>query len=143
MVYTPGKLEAVGYNNGVKCAEKSFETCGEPVALKLELDTPDVKANGCDAALLSCKAVDEAGREIPLNSVEVEFAVSGAGKLIGTGSDNTDHVPVPSCRRKMYGGIISAAVRCLAEKEGATFTVYAAAPGLKTAVIEVKTLPEC
>ena len=143
VVYTPGKLEAAGYSNGVKCAEKSFETCGKPVALKLELDTPDVRANGCDAALLSCKAVDEAGREIPLNDIEVNFSVSGAGKLIGTGSDNTDHVPVPSCRRKMYGGIISAAVRCLADKNGAGFTVYASAYGLETAVIEVKTLPEC
>ena len=141
--YTPGTIAAVGYNGGEKCAEKSFTTCGRPVALKLELDTADLKANGCDAALLSCRAVDECGREVPANDIEVNFSVSGAGKLIGTGSDNTDHVPVPSCRRKMYGGIISAAVRCLAAENGAEFTVYASAPGLDTAVIEVKTGPEC
>jgi hypothetical protein len=43
----------------------------------------------------------------------------------------------------MYGGIISAAVRCLAAENGDKFTVYASAPGLDTAVLEVKTGPEC
>lgn len=139
VAYTPGKLEAVGYINGEKCAEKSFETCGKPVRLALKLENPDdISANGCDAALISCYALDEEGRQVPANDIEVNFSVSGAGKLIGTGSDNTDHVPVPSCKRKMYGGIISAAVRCLAAEGESKFTFYASAPGLAAAVVDVK-----
>ena len=137
VVYTPGKIEVKGYIDGSECAYKFYETCGKPVKLALRLETPELFANGIDVAFLTCTALDEEGREVPATGIEVDFSVSGAGKIVGTGSDNTDHVPVPSCRRRMYAGLISAAVKCLEDK-GNTFTLRADAPGLISAVIDVK-----
>ena len=133
--YVPGSIRVEGRNNGVVCAEKSFETCGTPVRLALKLETPEVRGNALDAAIITCTALDEKGREVPATGIEVDFTVSGAGKIIGTGSDNTDHVPVPSCRRRMYAGLISAAVKCLDSGDG--FTLRAEAFGLASGVLDV------
>lgn len=138
--YESGTVEVKGYNNSKECASKSYATCGNPVRLALKLETPELYANGLDAALLTCSVLDESGREVPASGMEIDFSVSGAGKIIGTGSDNTDHVPVPSCRRRMYAGLISAAVKCL-EGKGDIFTIRADSPGLISAVLDVKLLP--
>ena len=135
--YAPGKLTVKGSNNGKVCAEKSFETCGTPVKLALRLETPEVYGNGVDAAIITCTALDAEGREVPATGIEVDFSSFGAGKIIGTGSDNTDHVPVPSCRRRMYAGAISAAVKCLSDK-GNSFTLRASSFGLESAFLDVQ-----
>ena len=135
VTYEPGKLEVHGFNNGVKVAEKSFETCGKPEKLLLIPETPDAEFNGQDMAVYTCVALDAAGREFPADGIEVRFSVSGAGKLAGTGSDNADHVPVTSCTRCMYAGRISAGVKCLKDK-GDSFILRADACGLISAVLE-------
>ncbi len=139
VVYVPGRIEIVGYNNGEKCASKYYETCSEAVKLVFELDTPELNANSQDVALVSCIAFDAENREVPLSGIEVDFSTSGAGHIVGTGSSNTDHVPVDSLSRKMFNGRISVGVICHESTEDTTFTLYASCPTLKNAVIEVKT----
>lgn len=136
VMYEPGTIEAKGYDNNAVTAEKSFTTCGEPVKLALKLETPDLYANDMDTALVTCSVLDAAGREVPASGMEIDFSTSGAGVIIGTGSDHADHVPVPSCRRRMYCGLVSAAVRCLSGR-GDVFTLRAEAAGLGCAVIDV------
>ncbi|MBQ7395794.1 MAG: DUF4982 domain-containing protein [Lentisphaeria bacterium] len=134
--YVPGKIEVKGYNAGKVCAEDSHVTCGEPVRLALKLETPELKANHQDVAFITCSVLDAQGNEVPYTGLVVDFATSGAGKIVGTGSDNTDHVPVPSCSRKMYAGLISVAVKCL-EGMGDKFTLRADAPGVISTALDV------
>ena len=137
VVYEPGIIEVKGYIGGKEIVSEHHETCGEPAKLALKLETTDLKANGIDVAFLSCTVLDAQNRAVPTTGIVVDFSTFGAGKIVGTGSDNTDHTPVPSCSRRMYAGIISVAVKCLEDK-GNTFTLRAESPGLASAVIDVK-----
>ncbi|MGN1345861.1 MAG: glycoside hydrolase family 2 TIM barrel-domain containing protein [Eubacteriales bacterium] len=135
--YHPGRLEAVAYVNGVEVCRDVRETTGRPVRLKLLADNPeDVTANGQDLAVFTCIALDEKGREVPDASPLVSFMSNGIGRVIGTGSDVADHVPVASPVRKMRAGRISIAVRC--GKSAGTLRLYAEAEGLIPARCEVE-----
>ncbi|NLG12653.1 MAG: glycoside hydrolase family 2 protein [Lentisphaerae bacterium] len=109
--YTPGRLEAIAYKGGVEVARCVRETTGEPVGLALRLENGPVKANGLDIALFTCVALDGEGREVPDATPMVYFDCVGGGKIVGTGSSNIDHTPVPCLDRKMYAGKISVAVK--------------------------------
>ena len=119
VVYRPGRLEAVGYNDGKVVARDVQETTGHAERLMLRLDNGPVFANGEDVALFTCVALDGEGREVPDAKPTVRFDCTGIGRIIGTGSDNTDHVPLPSLTRRMYAGRITVAVKmgCLPPDE--------------------------
>ncbi len=134
--YRPGRLEARAYDaDGVCIATDSHITSGAPHALKLRLENTDICANGSDAALITCYAVDEDGNEVPDAACEVSFHVSGAGTLHATGSDISDHTSPYSSTRKMYAGRISVAVR--STPAPGTFSLYASSPTLAQAVLHV------
>ena len=137
VVYQPGEITAVGYIGGKEVARETLETTGKPVALKLELQNgEDIKANGNDLAVVHCTCVDSQGRTVPDAAPFVSFTTNGLGTVAGTGSDNTDHI-VPSCPdRKMYAGVIAAAIK-LGTAAG-TLSVYAKADGLTPARIDIE-----
>ncbi len=129
--YQPGKLEAVGYIRGERRAADLRETAGAAVRLKLQLENGPVSANGEDIAFFTCLALDEEGREVPDASPLVHFDCVGGGRIVGTGSANTDHVPVPSPDRRMYAGRIGVAVK--PEGSGTALTLFARADSLQSA----------
>ncbi len=133
VVYHPGKLEAIGYQKGNMVCSDVVETTGEPVALELELQNKH-ELHAKETAVFNCYAVDAQGRRIPNAQPLVQFDSNVAGKIVGTGSAITDHVPVQSLDRKMYGGVI--AICAMLGKEG-TFKLYAKSEGLKAARYEV------
>ena len=67
----------------------------------------------------------------------VHFDGTGDGHIVGTGSDNTDHVPVPCLSRKMYAGKISIAVK-LGSKPDGSFTLFARTDGLSSAYFDIR-----
>ncbi len=111
VTYTPGELKVIGYRGGKPVAEETSVTTGRPVALRLTLENGPVRANGQDIAVVTCTALDAQGREVPDASPMVHFDCIGGGRIVGTGSDITDHVPVPCPDRRMWAGRISVAVR--------------------------------
>ena len=133
--YVPGKIEVVGYNGGKEVACDTKETTGRAVALKLRLDTNDVKANGKDVALFTCYAVDAEGREVPNASAFIRFSCNSIGKIVGTGSDVIDHNPVTLPDRQMRAGAVTVAVK-LGTKEGA-LRLHASSDTLDAGVITV------
>ncbi len=134
--YQPGRLEVVAYKDGVEIARDIRETTGRPVALQLTAENADdVTGNGVDVLLLTCRCVDDAGRVVPDASPTVQFHTAGVGNVIGTGSDNTDHVPVNSPIRKMYAGAISVAIKM--QKTPGTLRVTAEADGLIAGEIDL------
>jgi beta-galactosidase len=93
--YAPGTLSAKGFNGGKVVAEQRVETTGDVVAVKLTRDTTGlaetVNANGEALAIYTVSAVDAQGRVVPVAQNKINFALEGAGKILGV--DNGD----PSC----------------------------------------------
>ena len=120
------------------------ESAGAPAALRLQLENGPVTANGEDLALFSCFVVDEQGCEVPDASPSVHFACSGRGRIVGTGSDNRDPVPVTSVERRMFAGRIAVAVR-MEESDGkegdGTVTLFARASSLRSAYCTLDAQP--
>ncbi len=135
--YTPGKIEVIGYTNGTEACRDSHETTGKPARLKLIPENPDdCSANGQDIALFTCMVLDDTGCEIPDGAVMVRFTCNVLGKIVGTGSDISDHTPLSSRDRQMRAGRISIAVR-LGKTHG-TLRLYAENPYLDTGSVSIE-----
>lgn len=135
--FEPGTLKAIGYKDGNPVATHEYQTTGKPAKLILRLENGPVVANGQDIALVTCYAVDDQGREVPDATPTVTFDSVGAGKIVGTGAVNNDHVPVPSRVRKMYAGRISVAIKLARIPADATrsVTLLATADNLTSATL--------
>lgn len=133
--YEPGTIRAVGLSGGRVVCEDTKETTGKAEKLNLRLDNKIKDANGRDVAVITCFCTDSEGREVPDASPEVFFSCSKLGKILGTGSSNTDHAPVTETGRKMYAGRITVAVR-VGDSAG-VLKVYACADNLKRGVISI------
>jgi beta-galactosidase len=136
LIYKPGVLQARGYVAGKPAAEETVETTGPAAALHLELMDPGVRADGEDVAILACTCTDSQGRTVPDASPLIEFTCNGLGKILGTGSDICDHVPVSAQIRRMRAGKCALVVRT-GEKTG-TLRVYAGAQGLVPARLDIE-----
>lgn len=136
--FEAGKLEAIGYNDNKVAVQDIQETTGKATALKLKLENAPLYANGHDVALFTCYAVDENGLEVPDASGLVRFHSTG-GKIIGTGSSNSDHTPVSSPVRQMYAGRIAVAVRVT--NNPGKLTLYSECENLYKACCSTEVLP--
>ena len=127
--FEAGELKVVAYGkDGKIVAEDIKKTSGEPVALKLKLETPDLKAG--DLAVVTCYAVDADGNEVPDASPMVHFMGGGAAKVYSTGSSISDHTTIFSPDRKMRAGRITVGLKI---NQAGTCKLYANADGLLTA----------
>jgi beta-galactosidase len=89
--YAPGTLLARGYRGGRQVAEARVETTGEPAAVALSSDRPQIRADGEDAAVFTVSITDGQGRVVPLAGNLVHFELSGPGRILGVGNGD------PSC----------------------------------------------
>ena len=84
--YEPGILSAVGYKNGKKIATDQVQTTGQPVAVQLLANRNNIKANREDLALITVSATDKNNLQVPTADNEINFTLSGPGKIIGVGN---------------------------------------------------------
>ena len=90
--YAPGTLLARGYKDGKEILTTKVETTGEPTAVRLTPHKPAIAADGADLAIIAVQANDAEGRLVPTASQEIDFAVSGPGKIVGVGNgDPSSH----------------------------------------------------
>lgn len=129
VTYRPGRLEAKGYRKGEYVCSDIVETTGEAVSLELELQNRHPLTKW-DTAVFNCYALDKDGRRVPDASPFISFDSNQNTKIVGTGSDISDHTPVPSLDRKMRAGIASV---CVKLQGGDRLKLYAKAEGLKPA----------
>jgi len=134
--YEAGELRVDAFNGGVLVATDKQVTTGAPVALKLRLDNKVSKANGRDVAIVTCYCVDSEGREVPTAAPFVRFHCNTLGKILGTGSDVCDHVPVTEPSRQMRAGRIGIAL--MVGKTAGELKLYAETEQLKSAVLTIK-----
>ncbi|HLP78640.1 MAG TPA: glycoside hydrolase family 2 TIM barrel-domain containing protein, partial [Candidatus Paceibacterota bacterium] len=90
--YAPGTLSAKGFDaSGNVIAETKVETTGEAARLQLIPDRPTIQADGEDVAVFTVSALDAQGRAVPVAQDKINFAIEGAGRIIGVGNGD------PSC----------------------------------------------
>jgi beta-galactosidase len=90
--YAPGMLSAKGFDDAGKViAETKVETTGEPAAVQLTPDRAMIKADGEDVSVITVSVTDAQGRIVPVAGNKINFALEGAGKIIGVGNGD------PSC----------------------------------------------
>jgi len=90
--YTPGTLSAKGFDDaGNLIAETKVETTGDATQIQLTPDRKIINADGEDLSVFTVSAVDAQGRVVPVAQNRINFAIEGAGKIIGVGNGD------PSC----------------------------------------------
>lgn len=128
IAFTPGVLEAVGYNDGKEAARMQLRTAGRPAKLKLSaIQHPKGwKADGADLVLLQVEVVDAEGNRCPLANNLIHFMVEGPAEWrggIAQGSDNyilSEKLPV-ECgvnRALLRSSVTAGKVVVRAEAEG-------------------------
>jgi beta-galactosidase len=90
--YAPGTLSARGFDAvGNLIAETKVETTGDAAQIQLTPDRKTINADGQDVSVFTVSAVDAQGRVVPVAQNKINFALEGAGKIIGVGNGD------PSC----------------------------------------------
>ncbi len=82
--FEPGLLEAKGFIRNDEVAYFAVRTPGEPTGLRLDADERGAppRANAKDAVFVYARIVDTDSTVVPLNGIEIKFAVSGGATLI-------------------------------------------------------------
>ena len=90
--YAPGTLSAKGFDDaGNVLAETKVETTGDAAQIQLTPDRRTIKADGEDVSVFAVVGAGRAGRVVPVAQNKINFAIEGAGKIIGVGNGD------PSC----------------------------------------------
>ena len=136
--YAPGVLEARGYQGGKVIARKRVETTGAPAAVRLSPDRRVLTADGRDVAVVTVSVVDSRGRHVPVAGNEIQFALAGAGAIIGVGNgDPSCHEPdkylaaagEQPWKRSLFNGLAQIIVQ--AGKEPGVLKLKATGEGLR------------
>lgn len=110
--FAAGKITAIARTAGKMVAQHELETTGPAVALKIETENANWKADGMDLQYVKVYAVDSKGRKVPTASGEISFDVSGAANLIAV--DNGDHLSndlFAGNKKTLYKGFAMAILR--------------------------------
>ena len=134
--YTPGAIEARGYKDGKQVMTARRETTGPAAKLVLTADRKEISADGEDVAMFAVEVQDAQGRYMPIAGNQVNFRVSGQGKVIGVGNgDPADHESDKGSSRKAFSGLCMALVQ--SSKAAGNLTVEASSPGLTPASVTI------
>ena len=130
ILFTPGKITAIARRGGKEVARHEIETTGQAVALNIETENANWKADGMDLQYVRVYAVDSEGRKVPTAAGELTFEVSGAARLIAV--DNGDHSSddlFGGNKKVLHKGFAMAILR--SEQKAGTVKLTVTAAGLK------------
>jgi beta-galactosidase len=128
--FSAGKITAIARKGGKIIAQDELETIGQAVALKIETENANWKADGMDLQYVKVYAVDSKGRKVPTTTEELTFDVSGAATLIAV--DNGNHLSddlFAGNKKRLHNGFAMAILR--AEQTAGKVKVKVTAMGLK------------
>lgn len=89
--YNPGKLEIVGYNDGVEAARCSARTAGEPARLLITRDGGSTVAGSDSVEILSIQIVDKDFVVCPNSDRKLRLSITGAELLAVDNADVLVH----------------------------------------------------
>ena len=135
--YEPGTLKAVGYKYGKKVCAEEVHTAGDPAAVVMTTDGPDLNANGRDVTHLTVEIVDDRGDLVPGATNLVSFDLQGAASIIGVDNGNPiSHEDYKAEQRFAWHGRCLAIVQ--AGRKAGPVRIIASAAGLRDAAVELK-----
>jgi len=135
--YQPGTVEAIARSDDdTVVARHELRTSGPCAKITLRADRSEIKADGQDVAHVEVRLEDENGLLVPDDGRQVEFELSGPGKIIAVDNgDLADPAPYPSRSRTTREG------RCLAliqsTRRPGALGLHASSPGLGGASVEI------
>lgn len=133
-----GTVTAVARSGGKEVARHELRTSGKAVALQIESEAADWRADGMDLQYLKIRAVDRQGRFVPVAQDEITVDVSGAAQLLTL--DNGDHSTnevFTVKRTRLHNGFAQAILR--SGRAPGIVNVKVSAAGLTPAVKVLKT----
>jgi len=137
--YHAGKVVAIARTGGKEIARHELETTGKAVALKMEIENRDWKADGKELQYVNVYAVDSKGRRVfTADKGDVSFEVSGAASLIAV--DNGDHFSnelFNGNKRSLHNGFAMGILR--STQTVGVVTIRTSVPGLKSAELKMTT----
>lgn len=86
--YTPGTIEAIGYNGDKEMARYKLVTSGNTTKADISADRTTIKADGQDLSFISVQLKDKDGNPVETDDKTVTVEVSGDGQFLGI--DNGD-----------------------------------------------------
>jgi beta-galactosidase len=99
----------------------------------------NLNADGADVAIFTVSAVDAQGRAVPLAQNKVNFAIEGAGKILGVGNgDPNCHEPEKGNQRSLFNGLAQIIVQSTRDTGEIKLTASADSLAPSTAVLETK-----
>jgi beta-galactosidase len=138
VVYQPGELKVVAYQNGKKWATAVQRTTGPGAKLTLTPDRNRIAANGDDLSFVTVRVEDKAGQLVPRAKNQLQFRVEGPGEIIATDNgDPTSFESFQSPEREAFNGLALVIVRAKPGEPG-KITLTAEAEGLKTATTTIR-----
>lgn len=138
--YQPGTLVGRGMNGGVVVSECRLTISGPPTKLRVEVDSPTLRADGADLAHVTVTVVDAQGVPVYESDAEITWTVEGPARLLGLESgDHASHEDYQAGQRKAYHGRLLGYVQ--ATQTPGAVTVRLEAPGLESAAVTLRTQP--
>lgn len=136
--YQPGYCEAVARTGGKVIARHRIETTDKAVAIRLESDNANWKADGQDLQHIRVVAVDKKGRRVQTAIGDVKFTVTGDASLaaVSSGNHNSDELNVAD-KRTLYKGSCLAILR--SGTKPSAVTVTATVDGMKPVRLKLGT----
>jgi beta-galactosidase len=134
--YKEGTLEAIGILPDGKMISNKVVTAGKPCKIQLVPDREIIKANKQDLCYVQAFILDQNNNPVPFADNEIEFELTGAGKLNAVGNGNLkEYMPYKTNKTKAYEG------RCLAivqsgNKEG-IITLKAKSANLQESIVNI------
>jgi beta-galactosidase len=134
--YMPGLLKATGMRNGEIVSTAEVRTTGDAAAIRLTADRSRIAADRRDVAHVKVEIVDAGGLPVPDADADIEFSLSGRGKIIGVDNGRPDsHESYQGSRRKAFNGL--ALVLLQSSGMAGHMVLKAAAPALTGAELEL------
>ena len=134
VVYEPGKVEAIGWKDGVKVATETVKTARKPRKIKMELEKGFGEG---DLFFVDVKITDKKGNFAPKASDELTFSVKGPGEILAVDAgDPTCLTPFHSDTIKAFNGLASVIIKVKPGERG-KIVVKATSNGLKKGHVRI------
>lgn len=139
IIYQPGKLEAVSYQNKTLISRHVLTTSGNEVSLHMQAYKKYLTAGECDLCYIEISLLDNVGNLNMQQIKDISISVEGAAVLEGYGSaDPQSEENYFDTKAKSFEGRLLAAIRSTNESGLITITIHA--DGCEDAVLKLESI---
>ena len=141
VVYEPGILKAVGYDENGECiVQEEKHSFGEAASLHLKADRKAAVCGSGELIFVTVSAVDRDGNPVENAACRIDVSVDGCGLLTGLDNgDSTDYDSLKGCSKRLFSGKLLAIIA--PSEEPGEIVITARSKGLKEAVLICRAEP--